>query len=74
MLLGASVYLSSVLAAVAGLPGVDAVEATQARRLSDPVGTVLDVIDVASDEVAVLDDDPAEPERGRLDVVVKGHG
>ena len=74
MLLGASVYLSSVLAAVAGLPGVDAVEATQARRLSDPVGTVLDVIDVASDEVAVLDDDPAQPERGRLDVIVKGHG
>jgi hypothetical protein len=74
MLLGASVYLSSVLAAVADLPGVDAVEATQARRLSEPVGTVHEVIAVADDEVAVLDDDPAQPERGRLDIVVKGHG
>ena len=74
LLLGSSVYLSSVLAAVAGLPGVDAVETTEARRLSDPPGTVRDVIAVAADEVAVLDDDPAHPERGRLDVVVEGHG
>jgi len=74
MLLGAAVYLSSVLAAVAALPGVDAVEATEARRLSDPKGTLLDVIRVAPNEVAVLDDDPARPERGRLDVVVEGRG
>jgi hypothetical protein len=72
MLLGASVYLSSVLAAVAGLPGVDAVEPTDARRLSEAAGTVHDVIVVAPDEVAVLDDDPAHPERGRLDITVKG--
>jgi hypothetical protein len=72
MLLGASVYLSSVLAAVAELPGVDAVEPTDARRLSEPQGTVHDVIVVAPDEVAVLDDDPARPERGRLAVTVKG--
>jgi hypothetical protein len=72
--LGASVYLSAVLAAVAALPGVDAVETTEARRLSDPIGTVRDVIEVAPEEVAVLDDDPARPERGRLDVLVKGHG
>ncbi|MFN2627081.1 MAG: hypothetical protein ABR569_00405 [Gaiellaceae bacterium] len=74
MLLGAAVYLSSVLAAVAELPGVDAVDATQARRLSEPAGTVHDVIVVADDEVAVLDDDAARPERGRLDIVVKGRG
>jgi hypothetical protein len=74
MLLGASVYLSSVLAAVAALPGVDAVEATQARRLSEPAGTVHEVITVTDDEVAVLDDDPTQPERGRLDIVVEGHG
>lgn len=72
MLLGASVYLSSVLAAVAELPGVDAVEPTDARRLSEPKGTVHDVIVVAPDEVAVLDDDPSRPERGRLDVKVEG--
>jgi hypothetical protein len=72
MLLGASIYLSSVLAAVAELPGVDAVEPTDARRLSEPKGTVHDVILVAPSEVAVLDDDPSQPERGRLDITVKG--
>jgi hypothetical protein len=72
--LGAAVYLSSVLAAVAALPSVDAVEVQEARRLSDPPGTVRDVITFAADEVAVLDDDPARPERGRLAVNVEGTG
>jgi predicted phage baseplate assembly protein len=70
--LGAAVYLSTVIAAVAGLPSVDAVEVIEARRRSDPPHTVRDVITFAADEVAVLDDDPARPERGRLDVTVKG--
>ena len=70
--LGAAVYVSAVVAAVAALPGVDAVEPQEARRLSDPPGTVRDVITVAPDEVAVLDDDPAQPGRGRLDIVVRG--
>jgi hypothetical protein len=30
------------------------------------------VIAVAADEVVVLDDDPARPERGRIDIVVRG--
>jgi hypothetical protein len=70
--LGAPIYVSAAVAAVAGLPGVDAVEPREARRLSDPPGTVRSVIAVAPDEVAVLDDDPARPERGRIDVVVRG--
>ena len=70
--LGAAVYLSSVVAAVAALPGVDAGQVREARRLSDPAGTVADVIAFGSDEVGVLDDDPARPERGRLDVNVRG--
>jgi len=70
--LGADVYISTAIAAVAGLPGVDAVEALEARRLSDPPGTISYVITVAPDEVAVLDDDPAQPRRGRLDILVKG--
>ena len=51
---------------------LDAVEPTDARRLSEPKGTVHDVIVVAPSEVAVLDDDPSQPERGRLDIAVKG--
>ena len=36
--LGGAVYVSAVLAAVAALPGVDAVEVAEARRLSEPAG------------------------------------
>ena len=70
--LGRSVYVSAVVAAVAALPQVDAVEVVEARRLDEPRGTVRAVIAFAPDEVAVLDDDPARPERGRLDIRVRG--
>jgi hypothetical protein len=70
--LGGALYVSAAVAAIAGLPGVDAVETTEARRLDEPAGTVHTVIQAAPDEVLVLDDDPARPERGRLDVVVRG--
>jgi predicted phage baseplate assembly protein len=72
LVLGGAVHSSSVLAAVAGVPGVDAVELREARRLSDPAGTVSAVLRVGPAQVAVLDDDPARPERGRLDVRVRG--
>lgn len=70
--LGTAVYVSAAVAAVAALPQVDAVEVREARRLVDPPGTVRAVIAFAADEVGVLDDNPAQPERGRLDVVVRG--
>jgi len=70
--LGTAVYLSTVVAAVASLPRVDAVAVHEARRLSEPARTVHEVIAFGPDEVAVLDDDPARPARGRLDVQVHG--
>lgn len=70
LMLGSAVYLSTVIAAVAAVSAVDAVGVREARRLSDPPGTVHDVIAFAPDEVGVLDDDPAQPSRGRLDVQV----
>ena len=70
--LGTSLYLSSVIAAVACVPGVDAVQVREARRLSDPPGAVHEVIAFEADEVGMLEDDPARPERGRLDVKVRG--
>jgi hypothetical protein len=70
--LGTPVYVSAVVAAVAALPGVDRVEATQARRMTDPPSVRLDVFTVGPGEIPVLDDDPALPARGRLDVVVGG--
>ncbi|MDQ1713139.1 MAG: hypothetical protein QOE45_2589 [Frankiaceae bacterium] len=72
--LGGTVYLSNVLAAVAALPAVDAVELAEARRLPEPAGTRHETITVAPFELPVLDDDPARPERGRLSVDVRGGG
>jgi hypothetical protein len=70
--LGQAVYTSAVLAAVAGLAAVDAVEVAEARRLSEPAGTAHAVLTFGPDEVPVLDDDPDRPDRGRLDLVLRG--
>ena len=70
--MGSSLYLSAVQAVVAGLPEVDAVEVTEARRLSEPTGTVHEILGFGPDEVPLLDDDPDRPDRGRLDVTVRG--
>jgi hypothetical protein len=72
--LGTAFYVSAAVAAVAELPLVEAVEVLEARRLDDPPKTLRTVIEFGGDEVGVLDDDPARPERGRLDVTVGGGG
>lgn len=70
--MGTSVYLSAVVATVAALPYVDAVAVTEARRLSDPVGTLDAVLVMGPAEVAVCDDDPSAPDRGRIVLTVEG--
>jgi hypothetical protein len=70
--MGTDVYLSAVVAAVAALPHVDAVAVTEARRLSDPPGTLEAVLVMGSAEVAVCDDDPHAPDRGRIVLTVAG--
>jgi hypothetical protein len=70
--LGRALYLSVVVAAVAAVPGVDAVRITEARRISDPVGQNDAVILMGPAELAVCDDDAAFPERGRIDLSVEG--
>ena len=70
--LGTSVYTSAVVARVAAVPGVDAVRVTQARRLSDPVGTLEEVLVMGPAEIAVCDDDAAAPDRGRIDLSIEG--
>ncbi|CCH76130.1 conserved hypothetical protein [Nostocoides japonicum T1-X7] len=70
--LGSSVYLSTVVAAVAAIPGVDAVRVTEARRLSDPPGGNASVLAMAPDEIAVCDDDASAPTRGRIELTIEG--
>jgi hypothetical protein len=61
-----------VVAAVAALPGVDAVQVTEARRLSDPPGTLESVLPMGPAEIAVCDDDAAAPDRGRIELTIEG--
>jgi hypothetical protein len=70
--MGTSVYLSAVVAAVAALPQVDAVQVTEARRLSDPPGTLDTVLVMGPTEVAVCDDDQDAPDRGQIQLTVEG--
>lgn len=70
--IGGRVYASAIVAAAAAVPGVDAVELTTFRRLGDPHGTPRERLDVADDEVVVCDDDPARPDRGRIDLHLRG--
>jgi hypothetical protein len=70
--MGTDVYLSVVVATVAALPHVDAVAVTEARRLSDPPGTLDAVLVMGPTEVALCDDDPSVPDRGRILLTVEG--
>jgi predicted phage baseplate assembly protein len=70
--MGTDVYLSAVVAVVAALPHVDAVAVTEARRLSDPPGTLDSVLVMGPAEVAVCDDDPSAPDRGRIVLTMEG--
>lgn len=70
--LGVAVHTSAVVAAVAAVAGVDAVRVTEARRLSDPPGTLESVLVVGPSELPVCDDDPAAPDRGRIELTLEG--
>ncbi len=70
--LGGTIHTSAILAVTAAVLGVDAVEITTARRLVEPDGTVHAVLVFAQDEIPVLDDDPARPERGRIEITLRG--
>jgi hypothetical protein len=70
--MGTDVYLSTVVATVAALPQVDAVAVTEARRLSEPPGALDAVLVMGPAEVAVCDDDPGAPDRGRILLTVEG--
>ncbi len=70
--LGVIVHLSSVVAAVARVPGVDVVQVLEARRLTDPPGPPPDVLAFGPTEIPVLDDDPARPDRGSIEIRIGG--
>jgi len=72
--LGASIYVSRIVAAAMGVPGVrDATVTRLQRRFEAPNHELRDgVLPLRAWEVARLDDDPDHPERGRLELTVLG--
>lgn len=70
--LGGTIHTSSIITAAAGVHGVDAVQVTMARRLVEPEPTLHEVLTFAAREIPVLDDDPARPERGRIELTMRG--
>jgi hypothetical protein len=71
---GQSVYLSSVLAAVHAVPGVQSVEVKTFQRQRQPASSGIDSgsLTMGRLEIARLDNDPNFPERGVLDLTFGG--
>jgi hypothetical protein len=72
--LGQPVYLSRLIAAAMGVPGVDWVEVTRFKRWREVARDELDKgrIEFGRLEVARLDNDPNQPENGKLELELKG--
>ena len=72
---GSSVYLSAIVAAAQGVPGVQSVIPKVFQRQRDTSTVALDtgVLPMSRLEIARLDDDPSFPERGVL-VLTAGGG
>jgi hypothetical protein len=71
---GQSVYLSSVLAAVHSVTGVQSVDVTTFQRQHQPESDGIDAgfVPMGRLEIARLEDDPNFPERGVLDLTFGG--
>src|SRR5262249_51782825 len=71
---GDSIYVSTLVAAAQNVTGVASVYVTRLqRRVDGPNDEIVDgVLVIRSDEIAQLDNDPDEPEHGRLSLVMKG--
>jgi predicted phage baseplate assembly protein len=71
---GDAVRLSRVLAAAQAVPGVASVEAVRFERLHGGTGekSVAPVVAIGPTEIARLDNDPARPDNGRLELDLRG--
>jgi hypothetical protein len=72
--LGAAIYLSEIIAAAQAVPGVECVTVTEFRRRFGVANHEIEngVLPLAPWEIAQLANDPNHPERGQLQIVVRG--
>jgi predicted phage baseplate assembly protein len=71
---GAPIYLSRLVAAARGVPGVETAQVTTFQRLDEPAEGALDdgVITLGPLEIARLDNDANAPDNGRLTLTIRG--
>jgi len=71
---GQPVYVSRLIAAAQGVPGVESVEVTRLERLHEGPNRELaaGVLTVGPMEIAQMDNDPGFPEHGRLSIDLRG--
>jgi hypothetical protein len=71
---GEGVFASRLVAAAQAVPGVRSVAVTRLQRLGDGDRGELarGVLPLGPEEIARLDNDPSQPERGRLTLVLEG--
>jgi hypothetical protein len=71
---GEGLYLSEIVAAAQGVPGVESVDVLTLQRLSDPSREALDsgLLRFGPLEIGRLDNDPSFPEHGKLVLTMRG--
>lgn len=71
---GKGIYLSELVAAGQKVPGVECVKVTRLQRLFETPNRELElgVLSLSNHEIAQLENDPNHPERGKLEIVVRG--
>jgi hypothetical protein len=71
---GEAVLLSHILAAAMEVPGVECVRVSEFHRLFAPPNHEIDqgLLPLTAREIAQLDNDPNHPERGQLQITVRG--
>jgi hypothetical protein len=71
---GEGVFLSRIVAAAQAVPGVEYAEVTRLQRRFEAPNHEIEngLLPVQAWEIARLDNDPNHPERGRLDIQVRG--
>ncbi|MDR4484425.1 MAG: putative baseplate assembly protein [Nitrospirales bacterium] len=71
---GDDMYLSTLIAAAQGVPGVESVKVTKLQRLYEPANGEIEngLLPLGPLEIARLDNDPSFPENGRIRFDVRG--
>ncbi|HEY7028064.1 MAG TPA: putative baseplate assembly protein [Gemmatimonadales bacterium] len=71
---GDGIYLSTVIAAAQAVPGVECVTVTRFHRLFQAPNHEIEngLLPLGTGEIAQLDNDPNFPERGQLEIQVRG--